>query len=112
MEFSVSRHGTARGNSCMKGQGFVTTLPSASVMMVFTQKRFWVRFRKLGEMGVLQLGTWRKECVHCDLVLWVFRSSIDVFRPIFDHVAAKRDLKQLKHHIASGCPDAHARGFV
>ena len=64
------------------------------------------------EMGVLQLGTWRKECVHCDLVLWVFRSSIEVFRPVFDHVAAKRDLKQLKHHIASGCPDAHARGFV
>ena len=60
-----------------------------------------VCFHTLGAMGTVQMCTSRYDCVHCDLLRpWVFRSSIEAFKPLFGPVAAERDVKQFEHHIA------------
>ena len=72
-------------------------------------KEVWVCFHKIGAMGAMQLYTFRDDRVHCDLARpWVFRSSTDIFKPLFGLVAAERDVKQLKHNI-EWMPETHVR---
>ena len=57
-------------------------------------EQVWVCFHKLGAMGYNCIVPHQEnECVHCHLVRpWVFRSSIEVFEPLFGPVAAERDV--------------------
>ena len=101
----LSRSGPSRGTGHVESTRFCSDTFLHFNFHNVCAIEVWVCLRKLSVTCTMQLCTSRNDCVHFDLVRpWLFRSSIEVVKPISRPVATKRDVEHLKHHNRGDAP--------